>query len=246
VTTSTPIDPMAAAMGATEEPKDRTYFGEIVTADAWFVVLEKGVGKRLFDATRDDAGQRRTAIKIEIDPLRGEYLVGQECLHFEAAWLNCTLPSLKQHNIELGQLKGRYCQAKRVATGQTYVNKNGETKEKTGLVFVAFYETGADCIQAAEAFFKGRGAGSSNGNGGAVESAALPSDLGLPPEQAFALRSLPALWKASGNNATAFKTMIEQNPLISKYYPWDHAHVQGLVSGTADDLFPERDPSLPF
>lgn len=237
--TSATIDPMAAAMSATEEPRERTYFGEIVTADAWFVVLEKGVGKRLWDASRDEVGQRRTAIKIEIDPLRGEYLIAQECLHFEKAWLGTTLPSLHALGAELGKLKGQFCQVKRVSTGETYVNKQGETKEKTGLQFIAIYPDAEACVRAADDFYAQRG------NGKAAESEA-PADLNLPPEQAFALRSLPALWKASGNDAAKFQQLIEQNPLISKHYPWTHPHVQGLVRGDADDLFPEKGSTLPF
>lgn len=237
--TSVTVDPMAAAMGATEEPRERVYFGEVVTADAWFVVLEKGVGKRVYDSTSDDPALRRTAIKIEIDPLKGEFLVTQECLHFEAAWLNCTLPSLKGLGLELGQLKGKFVQAKRIPTGQTYTNKNGEAKDKTGLVFERVFDTGADCIQAAEQFFAGRGAPTGSA---AVGHADLPGDLGLAPEQAFALKSLPALWKASNNDANKFKGLIESNPMISKYYPWTHDQVQALVRGVIDTT----EPDLPF
>lgn len=220
--TTASIDPMNAAMSATEEPKERTYFGEIVTVDCWFVVLQKGVGKQVFDPTRHSVEQRRTAIKIEIDPLKGDFMVTQECLHFEAEWLNCTLPSLKKLNVELSALKGRYCQAKRIPTGQTYTNKQGETKEKTGLVFVEIYADGAACVQAAEQFFGSR-----------VEAATEPGN----PEKDFALKSLPALWKASNRNKDHFKTMIEQNPLIAKHYPWNSNVVQALVNDDADDLF---------
>lgn len=234
-------DPMTAAMTATEEPRDRTYFGEIVTADAWFAVLEKGVGKRLFDPSRDDPGQRRTVIKLEIDPLKGEYLISQECLHFEDAWLHHTLPSLKALGVtDLATLKGRYCQVKRVATGQTYVNKQGETKDKTALVLVTLYADGAACIQAAEAFFATRGQQSATAAATGHEPA---PEAGMPAEQAFALRSLPALWKTSNHDAARFQQLIEQNPLISKYYPWESAAVQQLVTGQPGVI---ADDELPF
>lgn len=223
MTTATSIDPMAAAMDATKEPQERTYFGEIVTSDAWFVVLQKGVGKQVFDPTRHPVEQRRTAIKIEIDPLKGDFMVTQECLHFEAEWLNCTLPSLKKLGMELSGLRGKYCQAKRIPTGQTYVNKQGETKEKTGLVFVELYTDGAACVQAAEAFF-----------GSKAEAGDAPSSN---PEKDFALKSLPALWKASNRNKDHFKTMIEQNPMIAKHYPYDSNVVQALINDDPDDLF---------
>lgn len=208
-------DPMAAAMNP--EPQDRTYFGEVVTADAWFVVLEKGVGKRVFDPTHDEVEKRRTAIKIEIDPLKGDYLIAQECLHFEPEWLTCTLPSLKKLNIELSSLQGKFVRAKRIPTGQTYTNKQGATKDKTGIVILEVFQDGATCIQAAEGFFGSKG------------------EESLSPEQDFALKSLPALWKASGGDKTRFQTMIEQSPLVAKYYPWSHPTVQALI---ADDDLP--------
>lgn len=236
MTTQT-ANPMDAAMHATEEPKERTYFGEVVTVDAWFAILRKGVGKVAFDPGQHDVADRRTVIKLEIDPLKGDFLITQECLHFEDEWLKFTLPSLQKLSVDLASLKGRWVQLKRVPTGRTYQNKSNETKDRTAIVFEKVFADGAGCVAAADAFFAKRGTGT-------VESAALPADLGLPPEQAFALRSLPALWKASGNNAEKFKALIDQNPLISKYYPWEHTHVQGLVSGGVADLFPEED--LPF
>lgn len=223
------VDPMDAAMQATDEPRERTYFGEVVTADAWFVVLERGVGKRLFDAAYDDPAQRRTAIKIEIDPLKGEFLVTQECLHFERAWLGHTLPSLQKLGVNLNALKGRYCQVKRVPTGEVYQNKQGETKEKSALVFVAVYDDGAACVQAADAFFGSRGSGGAG-------AAAMPS---MPPEQEFALRSLPALWKASNHDQAAFRLLVESNPLISTYYPFDGPYIQALIRGDVGELFPD-------
>lgn len=245
MTTQT-IDPMQAAMTATKEPLERTYFGEVVTVDCWFVVLERGTGKRPFDPTRDDPGMRRTAIKIEIQPLKGEFLITQECVHFAAEWLNHTLPSLQKLGIQLADLKGRYVQAKRVPTGATYTNKQNEIKDKTGLVFERLFADGADCVQAADAFFASRGQpGGSGGGAGKVVETDLPADLGLPPEQAFALKSLPALWKASGNDAEKFKALIDSNPMISKYYPSTHPQVQALIGGTIENADDEVE-DLPF
>lgn len=243
-------DPMTAAMDATKEPVERTYFGEVVTTDAWFCVLERGTGKRLFDPTRDDPGMRRTAIKIEVDPLKGDFLISQECLSFETEWIDFTLPSLKALGTDLAGIKGKHVQIKRVPTGAQYTSKkDNKLKEKTAIVFERVFTDGADCVKAADEFFASRSGGqrtASTPGAGKVEEASLPQDLGMPPEQAFALRSLPALWKMAGGDADKFRAMLESNPLISKYYGWEHPHVQGLVSGNADDLFPAHDPDLPF
>lgn len=243
-------DPMAAAMNAKKEPLDRTYFGEVITVDSWFCVLQKGVGKRPWDGTHDDVKDRRIAIKLEIQPLKGQYTISQECLTFEAEWLSHTMPSLQKLQADLHTLRGKFASVKRVPTGENYKNKSGEIKEKTAIEFVAVYGSQDACQDAADTFFASRGGSNGgSGNGRGVETETLPeppSRPSLPPEQEFALKSLPALWKASGNDKAKFTDLILQNPLINKYYPLEHPHVQGLISGTLDDLFAERDPNLPF
>lgn len=242
--TTAPADPMTAAMDATKRPIDRTYFGEVVTVDAWFCVLEKGVGKRPWDSTRDGIDQRRTVIKLGIQPLRGQYLIEQECLHFEPEWIDHTMPSLKQVGVDLRALKGKYCQVRREPTGRQYQNKQGETRDRTAIVFQQLFGTRDACQAAADAFFAQRGIGQSAPLNGAtgMPQADLPQDLGMPPEQQFALNSLPALLKASGNDTAKFVELIRQNPLINKYYPPEHPHVRALINASA----PDADDGLPF
>lgn len=249
-TYQTTDDPMTAAMNAKKEPLDRTYFGEVITVDSWFCVLQKGVGKRPWDSTRDDVKDRRIVIKLEIQPLKGQYTISQEALSFESTWLEHTMLSLQKLQADLHTLRGKYAAVKRVPTGENYKNKAGEIKERTALEFVAIYDTLDTCQAAADAFFASRGSstgGNSNGHGVEVESLPeppRPSDMS--PEQQFALNSLPALWKASQNDKEKFAKVLAENPLISRYYPADHPVVQAMMNGTVDDLWPERDPNLPF
>lgn len=241
-------DPMAAAMNATKQQQgDRAYFGEVITVDSWFCVLQKGVGKRPWDATRDDAKSRRIVIKLEIQPLRGQYTISQETLTFENTWLDFTMPSLQKLSADLHALRGKFAQVKRVPTGEQYKNKAGELKDRTALEFVAIYDTLETCQDAADAFFGEKGA--ANAPYAGMPSADLPADLGMPPEQQFALNALPALWKASGNDKAKLAKLISENPLISRYYPADHAVVQNMINGTIGDLFPQdgsNDDKLPF
>lgn len=241
-TATTYDDPMAAAMNATKEPLDRTYFGEVITVDSWFCVLEKGVGKRPWDAAHDDVKSRRVVIKLEIQPLRGQYTIAQEVLTFEAEWLDHTMPSLQKLQVDLHDLRGKFAAVKRTPTGAQYKNKAGETKDRTALEFVAIYDTKLACEDAATLFFNERGGGSTAPTQPyqGMPSADLPSDI--TPEQQFALNALPALWKASGNDATKFGKLLSENPLISRYYPASHPQVQALINGTSDD----QDDSLPF
>jgi hypothetical protein len=234
-THQTTDDPMAAAMNATKEPRDRTYFGEVITVDSWFCVLQKGVGKRPWDSTHDDVKDRRIVIKLEIQPLKGEYTISQEALSFESTWLEHTMLSLQKLQVDLHTLRGKFASVKRVPTGENYKNKAGDIKERTALEFVAIYDTLDACQAAADAFFQARTSGSGNGRG--VQEETLPDLPGsMPPEQEFALKSLPALWKASGHDKQKFVELIQQNPLISKYYPPDHRIVIALMDGDDDPL----------
>lgn len=244
------VDPYTAAMTAPEQ--ERHYFGLVTTVDSYFCVLQKGAGKRLWDPTRDAASDRRIAIKLSVECAKkdgGTYTVDQDCLNFERAWTGYTLPSLQKLGIsDLRALNGRPCHIKRVATGERYTNKSGEQKEKSAIVFIELFEDTESCSAAQEAFYSGR-----HGPGVAgIEEVDLPNPPkpAMPPEQEFALNSLPALWKASGFDAAKFTKLIDDNPLIKRWYPADHPHVQALIAGTIDDQDDRKqamvDDDLPF
>lgn len=237
---TTLTDPYTAAMTAPDQ--ERHYFG-IATVDSWFCILEKGVGKRLWDATRDAVSDRRIAIKLSIECAKrdgGTYSVDQEALNFEPIWVRYTLPSLQKLGVtDLRALNGQSCHIKRVATGERYTNKQNEQKDKNAIVFIELFENTEACSAAQEAFYGGR----SNGGGKAgVEEVDVPEPPkpAMPPEQQFALNSLPALWKASNHNAEAFTKLINDNPMIRKWYPADHPHVKALmgayIDAPADDI----------
>lgn len=236
--TSTLVDPYTAAL---EQPVQERHFFGVATVDSYFCVLQKGVGKRLWDQTSDPISDRRIAIKLSIECAKrenGTYTVDQECLNFERAWVDYTLPSLHELGVtDLRTLNGRAVHGKRVATGEKYTNKNGEQKEKSAIVLLELFDDTESCSAAQTVFYGERSS----------EKFSMPqADVPLPPssmspEQQFALNSLPALWKASGHNAEKFTDLIGQNPLISKYYPSTHPHVQALINATIAD-----DQDLPF
>lgn len=229
------VDPYTAAL---ETPTQERHFFGIATVDSFFCVLQKGTGKRLWDATSDPVSDRRIAIKLSIECAKkdgGAYTVDQECLNFERAWKDFTLPSLQKLGItDLRALNGRPVHAKRVATGEKYTNKAGEIKEKSAVIFVELFDDTESCSATQEAFYGER-------KSAGVEEVDVPNPP-MSAEQKFALDSLPALWKASGNDPTKFTDLITQNPLISKYYPATHPHVQALVGGTIE----EATENIPF
>lgn len=236
-------DPMQAAMIAPEQ--DRHYFG-IATVDSWFCVLAKGQGKRPWDASHDSIADRRIAIKLSIECDKrdgGRYSIDQETLNFEKTWVSFTLPSLQKLGVsDLRTLNGAAVHVKRTSTGETYTNKQSEVKTKSAIIFLEIFPDTEAATAAQEAFYGGK----SNGSYAGMPEATLPDPTQpqMSPEQQFALNSLPALWKASGQDKAKFEQLITQNPLISKHYPFSHPHVQGLISGTLDDLFEDKD--LPF
>lgn len=246
-TTSSLVDPYTAAM---ETPsQERHFFGVVTTVDSFFCVLQKGAGKRLYDPTRDAQSDRRIAIKLAIECAKkdgGTYTIDQEALNFEPIWVRFTLPSLQKLGVtDLRALNGQSCHIKRVATGERYTNKQNEQKEKSALVFIELFEDTEACSAAQEAFYGGRGGG---GGKAGVEEVDVPEPpkSAMPPEQQFALNSLPALWKASNHNAEAFTKLINDNPMIKRWYPADHPHVKALIAGTIEDVPAESDPDLPF
>lgn len=224
--TSTPtIDPFDAAMNPSEPNQDRTYFGEIIVVDPWFCVLEKGVGKRPFDPSRDDIGQRSTAIKLSVEVSKrdgGSYTLDQDTLDWSKEWKDFTLPSLRQLGIDLRTLKGRWVQVKRQATGDTYKKKDtNEIKDKTALVFMAVYPDQETMKAAADTFYLPRNGDSSTPAPAAPAVAATPAPQPTTEnfaERQFAEQVLGSLWKATGEDSAKFLEAIAKNPMLNKYF----------------------------
>ncbi|MDQ3905915.1 MAG: hypothetical protein M3300_10855, partial [Actinomycetota bacterium] len=187
--------------------------------ERWSCVLEKGIGKRPFDPVHDQGRQRRIAIKLVITPLQGNFAVEQDVVDSSRAWQRYTLPSLRAHHLDLHTLKGRYVQVCRVPTVETFVNRAGETKRQTALVFVTVYRDRATCQAAAEAFSRRM---ATHGELTSLQSARVPAasspQQGDFAERAFAEQALPILWQASGADHARFLALIAAHPLIARYF----------------------------
>lgn len=216
--TTTMSDPYEAALNPQTQTGDKTFFGEVVQVDCWFCVLQKGSPKRVWDATHDSVDQRRTAIKISIQPLRGQYTIDQDTVDFAKDWTAHTLPSIRQLGLSLRDLKGKCVKLTRKPTGEQYTNKAGETKDRTAIVFLEIYPDRTACQAAADAFFAERGSGNGN-NSTQTQATATPGQADTSAqERQFAAQSLPLLWDASGKNVQAFLGMLKANPMISKFF----------------------------
>lgn len=232
--TSQPVDAYDDAMNPTPVSLERTYFGEVTTVDVWHCILEKGVGKRKFDEMRDDPGQKRTAITLQLQCEKkdgGYYPVDQDTIHTAKEWTGFTLPSLRKLTLDLRSLRGRFVKFSRKPTGETYVNKtSGETKDRTAIVFEEVFADRDAMKAAAEAFYGSRQSNGPNGQHAPVQTqpvnGASPADQ---QERQFALDSLPILWQAAGKQKAPFLAMVTANPMISKYFAPDSQEVLDII-----------------
>jgi len=225
-------DPYAAAMSATERPRGPfTTFIEITYVDVWFCVLRRGQGKVPYDAMQHDISERRTVISIGGAPLKGAYDVKQETIDFEKAWATITLPSLKALGQDLRTLKGKYAKITRKPVGETYTNKAGEEKERTGLHFEAIYQTRQEAEAAAEALFGTRERRVPDPVAAQEAVADLspqqPAQPGMPREQAWSFVTM--LWTSQRNPET-LKTFLATSP-CGQHFPFESPDVQRLIAG---------------
>lgn len=225
--TYTTDDPFSAAMNPQERQQERTYFGIVSIVDPWFCVLQKGVGKRPFDASADDINQRSTAIKLQIEVEKRDgttYTIDQDVMDWSKEWREFTLPSIRQLGIDLRDLKNQYVQIKREATGETYTNKSNEVKDKSAIVFIAAYPDQEAMKAAADAFYAPR-----NGSPTPEAQTAPATDTTDSGERAFARQTLDAMWTFCKGDKTKFLETLHANAMVLKHFPEDSNEVKDLL-----------------
>ena len=230
-------DPFEAATQAGEGRN--TYFGK-AEVTAGFVTLKKGVGKQPFNESLDDMRDRRTEVKIVVNPIDAmglTILLQRDLIAESAEWSRYTWASLRDKcNLKnVRELNGKWCKLTLQATGETYTTKRGETQERKAFVFEAVYSTAAEAtaafyadnggqpeVEPAMAVDMGHGAGS-NGNGAAATNA----------ERETALQFLKVLVKQAGGDKSKLATSIAAMPMIAKYYTADSPEVVQMMAGVA-------------
>jgi hypothetical protein len=161
-------DPFDAA--ANPQIAANEYFGK-VEINAYFCVLEKGVGKVEFTEAVHDVKDRRTAIDLEIIPIEeygASYTIKRNILDISRDWQEITLPSLRDLGlIDLRALNGMWAKVGFENTGRSYTNKNGTSVDATCFKFLVLYQNEQDCRNAyiAEYGVGTKGNGNGNGNG---------------------------------------------------------------------------------
>lgn len=229
-------DPFESAANAGEGRN--TYYGRVEVM-ASYVTLKKGVGKQPFNEQYDDVRDRRTEVKIVVNPIDAmnlSILLQRDLIAESAEWSRYTWASLRDKcglktPSEFRALNGKWVKLVLTGTGETYTTKRGETQERKAFVFEAVYNTAAEAEAAyyadtggqpqhgddpAAAVDMGHGAGS-NGNGNA--------------ERETALQFLKVLVKQSGGDKSKLAASIAQMPMIGKYYTVDSPEVVELFAG---------------
>lgn len=142
------------ALGMDEEKAkaglSKEFYGS-VRMDMYRCALVKGVGKVPYDP-QVHKGPPRTAIMLAVDPLPASGLtwsIERNMVDISPEWYRVVVPSLKDLGItQPAQIIGRWAKVIQVETGETYVDKNGETKAKTGIKFLAVYDSEDACTTA--------------------------------------------------------------------------------------------------
>lgn len=132
-----------------EGPQNRPFevWGQ-VAMDVFEAILVKGYGKKPFDPNTDDPNKKVIAIKLEVQPLTemgNVFTVLREMIDQSKEW-GLTLSSFKNLGVTSANLPGAWCRIVTAPTGETYVNKNGETKDKTHIKFLAFFADRGACL----------------------------------------------------------------------------------------------------
>lgn len=201
---------------------DTTFFGQVVTLDMSTWKLVKGQGRVPFDQTYDDPADkvRGITIQIECEKRDGDkYMIDtgrNPLLEIDKAWHQHTLKSLQKLGVPLSQLKGLFVQVKRVVTGEKYTDRNGDSKDRTALEFIATYPDWHAMHAARTALF-GRDRTQP------AEPTSTPAATAPTVDKAALLKVLPALWQASGQNREVFTTMFQANSALTGAFTIDEA-----------------------
>ncbi len=233
------VDPFSSADNADERQFTNEYWGEVI-ADAYFCVLEKGVGKVPFDSKIHQLDKRLTAVKLEVIPLTEmnlKFTLQREVIAEFKDWTAVTLPSIKRLSISLRELNGKFVKCKLSSTGETYVAKDGTEKDRTGIEFLHVFNNQAEC----EADFAANGKSAKpampglTDNGGETKSE--NNNGNKDPDKETALKFLKSIvtQAASGELDVAIvqakvAESIARMPLINKHFTVDSVETMALIA----------------
>lgn len=221
------VDPFDAATEAGERSYENVYFGQVKIKPE-FVVLQKGVGMVPYSESKHDANDRRTNVRMMLQPLREsglQYTVERNVLAESRTWAKITWASARKLGLNNARdLDGTWVQAKLAETGRTW-ESNGETKKETTLEFVEIYADREACVAAYQERFGENGDGAENaGTNGKVHS---PNG---DAEKATALEFAKVLVGQYGEDKDALAKAMAEMPMIAKHFTIESPEIQQLLA----------------
>jgi len=220
-------DPLDSAMDAEYTPRASPYFGQL-GIDVWYAALEKGKGKVDFDPTVHSQDRRVTAIKISMDAYKRDgstFLLEREMIAESKEWASIVKPSLRAIGADLRGINEKWAKLELVSTGQTYTNKNGETKQRTTVKFLEIFATEETCQNAAEAFYAGLA-----GEEPTPINVPAPAATGHNAERDTAEKFLAPLWKSAGGDLAKFEAILAKTSPVNKYFSINSPEVLKVIS----------------
>lgn len=206
-------DPYDSAENPQLRPAE--FYGQM-TADSWFVILEKGRGKVDFDPAKHGQDQRRTAIKLAVVPLPEHNIkndVIRDMIAESRDWAGIVLPSIKACGTTLRELNGKFVKIGFEKTGQVYTKTDASgasvTRDSTTIVLKAVYPDEAACRAA---FLSERG-----GNGA---SHTEPATTATPvnTEKATLLKFVTSIIEQAKGDQDAVAAKLAAMPLLAKHF----------------------------
>lgn len=218
------LDPFDSADNAVEPVYNKMFFGQNFF-DVWFCALIKGQGKVPFDPAIHQAGQKRTAVNISIQPLassKAQFPFERNLIAESREWASFVLPSIKALGKTAKELHAQFVQIEIVETGETYTDKNGVERKKTTAKYVAVFPDEASCQAAAETVF-------GNGNNH-TEQPPVENGSNGNAEREVALKFLPALATQAQKDPARMAELLANNSLVGKYFTINSPEVIALLS----------------
>lgn len=209
------VDPFDSATQAGES--SGYLFGKL-DVSAQFVVLQKGVGKLVYDEKQHSPDDRRTEVTILLNPIDAMNLSNffqRNVIAESSAWSRVVWPSARGLGVtNARELNGAYVKAELAPTGRKWVGNDGNERVETTFKFLAVYEDEAACVAAFQA----------ERGGGSVD--AEPVD---DADRKTAEQFLPALVKQANGDTDALAKMLATTPLVSKFFTIDSPEVVELL-----------------
>ena len=219
-------DPFESASNATLAP--RNYYGQI-QIDAYFCVLQKGVGKLPYDPGQHRAEDRRTAIDISLLPIAEQNItfeLRREIIAESREWAGIIWPSLKELGLTSArEANGKWAKMIQVGTGRKYRTKSGEEREATTFKFLALYDSEDTCRAAYLA-----DGGQANGDAAAAAAGNGSNGNGSDHDLKVAIPFIQAFAKQAGYDLEKTRAACRQQATIVKAIDVDSAEFAQIVA----------------